>query len=299
MKLETKYPLLLTTTEPQYLHHHYQDCVTSSDVWTAVYVQGEQLKDDQMQKVTKLAARRNVDERGLGWKDTESCWISRDGKTLLVAPDAEPVPAVAPQERGLTSASGRFRWTVQQGCDQPTRLQQLDYTTGQTTTVWEHSTWAGLSVAADPVEDRLLWSYRGYHLDSELLSWNPQSQQTEVVPTPFRKDFEYLTFSPDGKTLAFVHANEVYTHRLDQSETHQVSDLEMEGDDLLGETYRMNPGWSPDGKRLFYNNFSFYMVEDELHESYNLMAALPDGSERKILLDWPAISGFQVGPQLT
>jgi len=294
-----KYPLLFTTVEPQYLHHHYQDERSSNDVWKGIYVQGQRLEDDRFLEVTKLATRRDVDERGLGWKDSESCWISRDGQTLLVSPDSQPVPVELPRVEGLASASGRFRWTVQHGEDQQTRLQQLDQATGQTTTVWEHPGWAGLSVAADPLQDRLVWSYRGYHLDSELLSWSPKSQKNEVVPTPFHKEFDDLAFSPDGKTLAFVHKNEVYTHRLDRQETHRVSDLESEADDLLGRTYRMHPGWSPDGKRVFYSNACFYLQEDELFESYNLMSAYPNGSKRKILLDWPAIAGFQVGPQIS
>lgn len=289
MKIATKYPLLLTLIEHKYLEHHYEDERTSADVYKALYLQGEQLEDDRVVHWRPLAARPNQDERGIGWKDAHSCWVSRDQQTLQVNSGEDPTPVELAS--GLASASGRYQWTVEQSAQEPTRLQQLDRLTGETSTLWEHPVWAGLSLASDPTQDRLLWSYSGYHLGGPIQSWDPSRAQREIVPSGFDDDFSDLAFSPDGANLAFVHKQQVYC--LSGGTTQSIS-----GPPSDSYNYRLQPSWSPDGKRLFYISAHFDIEEDQMSESYQWMAATPTGSRQRTLISRSAVAAVNVGPIL-
>ncbi|MBX3169971.1 MAG: PD40 domain-containing protein [Candidatus Eremiobacteraeota bacterium] len=289
MKVHMKYPILLTLIEHKYLKHHFEDERTSADVYKALYLQGEQLKDDRVVHWRPLAARPNRDERGVGWKDANSCWLTQDEHTFQVTAGQDPVPVELP--RGLTSASGRFVWTVEQSAEEATLLQQLDRQSGETSTIWEHPGWAGLSLASDPAQDRLLWSYSGYHLSGPLHSWNPIAAQKEAVPTGFAEGVSDLAFSPNGKNLAFVHDHQVYC--LSNGATRPIS-----GPRSNSFNYRQQPSWSPDSKRLFYVNAHYDIVGYLMQESYQWMAALPDGSQHRALISRSAVAAVNVGPAL-
>ena len=289
MKIETRYPLLLTLIEHKYLEHHFEDERTSADVYKALYLQGEHLEDDRVVHWRPLAARPNQDERGIGWKDAHSCWVSRDQQTLQVNSGQEPTPVELPA--GLASASGRFVWTVQQSVGDATQLQQLDRQSGVTSTLWEHPAWAGLSLASDPTRDRLLWTCSGHHPGGPLQSWDPVQEQSQVVPTGFGSDISSLTFSPDGQNLAFVHDHQVYC--LTGKSAHPIS-----GPRSDNYNYRLQPSWSPDGKRLFYISAHYGIDEDIMRESYQWMAASPNGSQRRALLSGSAVAAVHVGPVL-
>lgn len=291
-----KFPLLFTVAEPKSLYHHYHDQRGTTDVWKANYVQGENLDQDRLQGLTRISVYKGVEEYGIGWKDSRACWIRREEETLLVQPDRcmEPVEGPAQEAR---SASGRYRWRVNsEGACGPTCLEQFDQVTGEVRQLWSHARWAGVQMASDPNQDRLLWSYHGYHLRGGLNSWDPQQQANQILPSPFGDDFEHLSFAPDGSTIAFVHQNEVYTHRLTEARCRKVSNLKQEAKHLGERAYRLRPSWSPDGKRIFYTNFSFDWRGDNMLERYNLMVALPDGSERRLILENPAMREVIVGP---
>ncbi len=290
-----KFPVLLTVAEPKSMYHHYHDERGTTDVWKASYTQGESLEQDRLQSLTRLSVHKGVEEYGLGWKDSKSCWIRRESETVLLQPK-QPDQSVDDPPQQQLSASGRYRWQVSRGACGPTQLEQLDSETGETRVLWRHERWASVELASDPSRDQLLWSYSGYHLRGGLNSWDPQSGSNRILELPFQDDFDHLSFAPDGQAIAFVHQNEVYTHRFDESASRRVSDLRQEAPNLAGQTTRLAPRWSPDGKRLFYTNFSFDWRGDNMAERYNLMVALPDGSQRRLLLDKPAVRDLIVGP---
>ncbi len=286
MKIQTKYPILLTLVEHDYLKHHYEDERSSADVYKALYLQGEHLQDDQVVHWRPLAARADLDERGVGWKDADSCWILQDQQTFQVTRGQDPVPVELPA--GLASASGRYLWTVEQSGGDATRLRQLDCQSGQSSTVWERNGWAGISLASDPSQDRLVWSH---HAKGPLQSWDPVRTRNETMANRFDQDFSQLAFSPDGKSLAFVHDQQVYC--LSGSTTHDIS-----GPRSDHSNYRLQPQWSPDGKRLFYISAHFDIVGDLLHESYQWVAATPGEKHRRELLSRAAVAAVHVGPAL-
>ncbi|MBS2037245.1 PD40 domain-containing protein [bacterium] len=292
-----KFPLLLTVAEPKSLYHHYHDERGTTDVWKASYVQADELGKDRLQGLTRVSVYKGVEEYAIGWKDSRTCWIRRESETLLVPPELPVEPPEEPAQEAI-SASGRYRWRVNKGDCGPTHLEQLDQQTGESRVLWSHARWAGVQMASDPNRDRLLWSYSGYHLRGGLNSWDPQGQSNQPLEMPFQDDFDHLSFSPTGEAIAFVHQNEVYTHRLDETGCRRVSDLKQESKHLRTHTYRLKPRWSPDGKRIFYTNFSFDWRGDFMMERYNLMAALPDGSQRRLMLEQPAVREVVVGPPL-
>ncbi|MFN8608475.1 MAG: hypothetical protein U0931_13140 [Vulcanimicrobiota bacterium] len=289
------YPMLLTVAEPKSLWHHYHDERGTTDVWKANYVQAERLAEDSLRGLTRLSVHKGVEEYGVGWRDSRSGWIRRECETLLFQPGQEMQPVEEPPQQ-ILSASGRYRWAVLQAPCGPTRLEQLDQHSGETRVLWSHGRWASLELASDPKRDRLLWSYSGYHLRGGLNSWDPARGSSETLEMPFKDDYNHLSFSPDGQAIAFVHQNEVYSYRLAESACRKVSDLRGESSHLASRPYRLAPRWSPDGKRIFYTNYSFDWRGDDMLERYNLMAALPDGSERRLLLNKPAVRGLVVGP---
>lgn len=290
-----KFPLLLTVAEPKSMYHHYHDERGTTDVWKANYLQAENLQDDQIQGLTRLSVHKGVEEFGLGWKDARSCWIRRESETVLLQPKRQPESVDDPPQEAL-SASGRYRWRVSQGPCGPTQLEQLDAETGESRVLWRHERWASVELASDPRGDGLLWSYSGYHLRGGLNRWDPKAGSNRALEMPFQDDFKHLSFAPDGQAIAFVHQNEVYTHRFDEAGSRRVSDLRQEAPNLARHTTRLAPRWSPDGKRIFYTNFSFDWRGDNMAERYNLMTALPDGSQRRLLLDKPAVRDLIVGP---
>jgi len=276
--------MLLTLVEHKCLTHHYQDERSSADVYKALYLQAEHLQDDRVVHWKPLSARPDLDERGIGWKDAHCCWISRGEQTLQVSTGQEPAVTNLPE--GLSSASGRFLWTVKQAPEK-SALQQLDRQSGQLTTLWEHPGWARLSLASDPRQDRLVWAQAG-----PLQSWNPTQAKQEVVRAKFAEDFSGLAFSPDGQQLAFLHDQQVYCLR--DGTTHSIS-----GPRTNSFNYRLQPSWSPDGKRLFYISAHYDIDKDDMmRESYQWMAATPDGSHCRTLLYGSALAAVQVGPAL-
>ena len=284
MNIQTKYPLLLTLVEHKYLTHHYQDERSSADVYKALYLQGEHLQDDRVVHWKPLSTRPDLDERGLGWKDAHCCWISRGQQTLQVSTGQEATPADLPE--GLASASGRYLWTTEQSAAL-SALRQLDRQSGEISTLWQKPAWAALSLASDPRQDRLGWAQAG-----PLQSWDPTQGKQEVIRAKFAEDFSGLAFSPDGEQLAFLHDQQVYC--LHDGTTDSIS-----GPRSNSFNYRLQPGWSPDGKRLFYISAHYDIEEDDLmHESYQWMAATPNGSQSRMLLSGSALAAVQVGPRL-
>lgn len=286
MKIHSKYPILLTLVEHDYLKHHFEDERTSADVYKALYLQGERLEDDRVVHWRPIAAKPELDERGVGWQDAHTCWISKDQQSFQVGTGQEPIPMERPS--GLASSSGRYLWSVEQSAETATRLQQLDRHTGQLSTVWAHPGWASVSLAADPTQDRLLWSHS---VGGPLQSWDPSRVQREVVSTGFADDITNLAFSADGRNLAFIHNRQVYC--LSGGTTHDVS-----GPGTDSFHYRLQPSWSPDGKRLFYVDAHFDIADELMHESYQWMVASPKGEQRRALLSRSAVAAVNAGPAL-
>lgn len=287
MKVASKYPILLTLVEHDYLKHHFEDERSSADVYKALYLQGEHLHEDRVVHWRPLADRPELDERGVGWKDVDSCWISQDQQTFQVTRGQQPFAVELPP--GLDSASGRYLWTVEQSAEDGTRLIQLDRHLKQSRTVWQHPGWAGVSLASDPSQDRLVWSHS---LKGALNSWDPESATSQSTATPFETDFSQLAFSPDGKSLAFVHGQQVYC--LTERTTHSIS-----GPRSDNYNYRLQPSWSPDGKRIFYISAHFDIEGDLMRESYQWVAATPTGKQRRELLSRAAVTAVNIGPALS
>ncbi|MBN9417208.1 MAG: PD40 domain-containing protein [Candidatus Eremiobacteraeota bacterium] len=283
MKIQSKYPLLLTLVEKDYLNHHYEDERTSGDVYKALYLQGEEILDDRVVHWKPLSADAGVDEQGIAWKDAHACWIRRDRQSFLVTPGSLPQAEELPA--GLSSASGRYQWSVDQGPDQPTRLQQLDRQTGQTAILREYPESTNLDLASDPSSDRLVWSGPG------LNCWNPDLQNFCLLNSGLAGETSKPVFSPDGKDLAFVLDQQVYN--LSGGSTYPIS-----GPRSDSYNYRQHPSWSPDGKRLFYVDAHYDIEDDTMKESYQWTASTPDGSQRRTLLSRSAVASVKVGPAL-
>lgn len=286
MNIITRFPILLTLVERDYLNHHFADERSSADVYKALYLQGEQLDQDRVVHWRPLAARPDRDERGVGWKDADSCWITQDQETFQVTRGQEPVPVQLPP--GLASASGRFVWTIERSAEEGTCLRQRDLLGKQNCILWQHAGWAGVSLASDPSRDRLAWSHNA---GGSLQTWDPEQASNQPMTSAFEKDFSQLAFSPDGKSLAFVHDQQVYC--LNGDDTHPIS-----GPRSDNYNYTLQPSWSPNGKRIFYVSAHFDISNDMMLESYQWVAATPTGSQRRVLLAGAAVAALQVGPVL-
>ena len=286
MKIQSKYPLLFTLIEKDYLNHHYEDERTSGDVYKALYLQGEQIQDDRVVHWKPLSVDPEVDEQGIGWKDAHACWIRRDQQSLLVTPGSLPQPAEIPA--GLVSASGRYRWDVERTAGQPTRLLQFDQQTAQTSTLWNAPEWVSIDLASNPSHDQLVWTDCA---PGVLNSWEPEFQDLHRVNTGLVGNFSKPTFSPDGESLAFVHDQEIYN--LSEGATQSIS-----GPRSNSFNYRQHPSWSPDGKRLFYVDAHYDIDDDTMRESYQWVVCTPDGSRRQTLFSRSAVAAVSVGPAL-
>jgi hypothetical protein len=286
VKIQSKYPLLFTLVEKDYLDHHYEDERTSGDVYKALYLQGEQIQDDRVVHWKPLSADPDVNEQGLGWKDAHACWIRRDQQYFLVSPGSLPQAEEMPL--GLSSASGRYQWSVERIPDHDTRLQQLDRQTGLTSVLRNYPESAPLELASDPSSDRLVWSSPGI---APLSCWEPGVQCFYSLNHGLTGEISKPTFSPDGKDLAFVLDQQVYN--LSDGTTHPIS-----GPRSNSYNYRQHLSWSPDGKRLFYVDAHYDIEDDTMKESYQWTASSPDGSQRRTLLSRSAVSSVRVGPTL-
>jgi WD40 repeat protein len=278
------YPLLLTRIEEGTESHHYYKW-SRSDVWRADYTQGDTLEGDTLSQLRKFAARRGADERGLAWKDSRSAWILRDGEVQLVGPGHKPQALCTTKGWQMApSASQRYFWTVERDADSQWCIRQLDGSTGESRFLPWHSGSNSVSLAADPQKDRLLV----FHHDenTELYEWNPSQGQLIALPCPLSGPIVDPAFSPDGQKLAFVaDYHEVHVHDFASGKTTQISNLEEEDGQTLGDTkMHFSPSWSPDGKRVFYTLYSELFTGDTIDEWSALFVATPDGRERMCLL---------------
>ncbi|MFN8608799.1 MAG: hypothetical protein U0931_14780 [Vulcanimicrobiota bacterium] len=270
-----KFPILLTTRELRSKHFHAWEQKFYHDVWKMDYVRADDLRQDRPGPPVRVSAQPNRDERGTGW-------VGGVEQVRINSPETE--------ELVLTSASGRFRWRAWLDQAGESRLEQTDVESGQMVPIWRQRGWARIEMASDPVRDRLVYGQCG----GPLQSWDAKSAVIEPIEMPIRQGISDLSFAPDGRALAFVHAGEVYSHRLGSDLCQQVSQLSDEGK-LAPAVTHLNPQWSPDGKRIFYIVHSYLWRGAQISDQFALMAALPDGSQRRLVLEQTCVADFRVG----
>jgi len=280
------FPILLSFFEPGTLTGTYENKYwpMPSDVYVADYQAGDKLEDDVLSSPKKVAARKRLDEKGVGLAPDADMWITvkdqilrlRDGKVAQSLPPLKTSNVAA-------SAKGEYVWAVE---DETVRLCQWTSKTDRWETIYQGDEVG--SLASHPTENKVHFltgnSFAGKGMVRE---WDAELARSREFPFPFSTGS--IQFSPDSKVLAFVDYQdlEVKTYHIESGQLTTLSDLEGACADGLShrEHEHYNLRWSRDGRRVFYILGTVSYYDQHMRCNQKLLVATPDGKERRVLLD--------------
>ena len=287
-KIHSTYPLLLTRFEPGTESEHIHSYGGRGDVWKGSYQQGEKIADDTLTAIRKVAAKRHVDENGVGWHDHNTPWILSNHQLQLCQPGQKPQSVLSTQAHEISvSASQRYIWTVEHD-EYGSSVKQFDSATTRWQTPWQVGRYECVSLVSDPRQDRLLFFHGTFNVPDQLEEWDPRTSELVALNGPPNPELNFPVLSPDAQKLAFVAADdEVYSYEFSSGKSTRISDLQEENDYCFQHyATHLSPSWSPDGTRIFYSLYSEFWEDDFSDKFAALLVATSDGQQRQALLQF-------------
>lgn len=283
--MNTRYPLLLSLSEPGTLVGHYADAgrPMPTDVYLTHYQPGASLDQDLLSPLQPISVHEQLDEVGLALSG-EGLWLSQDDRVYLQHSDQSTTELPGIQAlRMAASPDGNFLWAHVRERGKH-KIRQWTPSTDRWDAIW--TTGQVQSFHPHPCQSKLHFVTRpGYTGKATVREWDAASGRLRELDFPFQA--EEVQFSPDGKVLAFVDSAdaELKTYHLEGGEISRVSDFRSECQwGWSGWKTHSCPQWSPDGRRLFYVLNTGDIFGDTLVYGETLMVASPDGLQRKPLL---------------